>query len=223
LLSLALNHPPDSVEVIAIDAGSEGTFDRLCNVPHLRTWIVGLDDLRTADTLERLASSMSSNGVRISSRRTIIFVDDATTLAAAVPAAAAALAKLGERSVSGPHLILATRRPEGLFAAGLLPSGAAHLVLGPDDDARTTLGTVVPSDAPWRVGQARWAVPGGAPTLVHVATVGPGEADAVKPVVTRPFISARHTNGPAAPGVYADPTSYVAAIRHAARSVGVTR
>jgi hypothetical protein len=223
LLSLALNHPPDSVEVIAIDAGSEGTFDRLCNVPHLRTWIVGLDDLRTTDTLEQLASSMSSNGVRISSRRTVIFVDDATTLAAAVPGAAAALAKLGERSVGGPHLILATRRPEGLFAAGLLPSGAAHLVLGPDDDARTTLGTFDLGDAPWRVGQARWAVPGGAPTLVHVATVGPGEADAVKAVVTRPFISARHTSGSTSTGVQADPTPFITAIRHAARSVGVTR
>lgn len=223
LLSLALNHPPDSVEVIAIDAGSEGTFDRLCNVPHLRTWIVGLDDLRTTDTLERLASSMSSNGVRISSRRTVVFVDDATTLAAAVPGAAAALAKLGQRSVGGPHLILATRRPEGLFAAGLLPSGAAHLVLGPDDHARTTLGTVEFDDTPWRVGQARWAVPGVAPTLVHVATVCPGEADAVRPVVTRPFISARHIGGPAAPGVHADPTSFVTAIRQAARSVGVTR
>lgn len=222
-LSLALNHPPDSVEVIAIDAGSEGTFDRLCNVPHLRTWIVGLDDLRTSDTLERLASSMSSNGGRISSRRTVIFVDDATTLAAAVPGAAAALAKLGRRSVGGPHLILATRRPEGLFAAGLLPTSAAHLVLGSDDDARTTLGTVDLSDAPCRAGQARWAVPGEAPALVHVATVAPGEADAVRPVVTRPFISARYTAGHAATGVHADPTTFVTAIRHAARSVGVTR
>jgi FtsK/SpoIIIE family len=223
LLSLALNHPPDAVEVIAIDAGSEGTFDRLCNVPHLRTWIVGLDDLRTTDTLERLASSMAFNGARISSRRTVIFIDDATTLAAAVPGAAAALAKLGQRSVGGPHLILATRRPEGLFAAGLLPPGAAHLVLGPDDDARTILGTVELNDRPWRVGQARWVVPGDTPTLVNVATVGPGEADAVRPVVTRPFISARHTSGPAAPRVHTDPTSFITAIRQAARSVGVTR
>jgi FtsK/SpoIIIE family len=223
LLSLALNHPPDSVEVIAIDAGTEGTFDRLCNVPHLRTWIVGLDDLRTTDTLERLASNVSSNGVRISSRRTVLFVDDATTLAAAVPGAAAALAILGQRSVGGPHLILATRRPEGLFAAGLLPSGAAHLVLGPDEDARTTLGMIDLGDAPWRVGQARWAVPGTTPTLVQVATVSPSDADVVTSVSTRPFISARSTAAPAAPGVHPDPTSLVAAIRQAARSVGVTR
>jgi hypothetical protein len=222
LLSLALNHPPDAVEVIAIDAGSEGTFDRLCNVPHLRTWIVGLDDLRTTDVLERLADSMSFNGVRISSRRTVVFVDDATTLAAAVPSAAAALAKLGQRSLGGPHLILATRRPEGLFAAGLLPSGAAHLVFGPGDDVRTTLGTGELSEAPSRVGQARWAVPGHSPALVHVATVGPSEADVVRPILTRPFVSARHTAGPVAPGAPADPTSFITAIRHAARSVGVT-
>jgi hypothetical protein len=226
LLSLALNHPPDAVEVIVIDAGTEGTFDRLSNMPHVRTLIVGLDDPRTTDTLERLANNLPTNGVRITSRRTVVFVDDATTLAAAVPSAAAALAKLGHRSSGGPHLILATRRPEGLFAAGLLPSGAAHLVLGADVDARATLGIEEVGElniAPGRVGQARWAVPGEPTRLVHVATIGPSAADVAKPIITRPFVSARHSVGPAAPGLTSDPTPLLTALREAARNVGVTR
>jgi hypothetical protein len=226
LLSLALNHPPDAVEVIVIDAGTEGTFDRLSNMPHVRTWIVGLDDPRTTDTLERLANNLPANGVRITSRRTVIFVDDATTLAAAVPGAAAALARLGHRSDGGPHLILATRRPEGLFAAGLLPAGASHLVLGADADTRTTLGIDEVDEVdllPSRPGQARWAVPGEPTRLVHVATIGPNIADVAKPIITRPFISARHSTGPAAPVRAADPSKLLTALREAARNVGVTR
>ena len=213
LLSLALNHPPDMVEVIVIDAASEGTFRALGDLPHIRTSIVGLDDPRTEELLDRLARNGATPGIRITSRRTVIFVDDATTLAAAVPGAAAALAKIGHHSPGGPHLILATRRPEGLFAAGLLPSGAAHLVFG----SGTTVGMGEAAAVPTRAGQARWAVPGEPSRLVHVATVAPADATQRKLIAIQPFISPKHlpAHSLAAKG---DPTPLIAAVREASRA-----
>ena len=201
------------VEVIVIDAASEGTFRALGDLPHIRTSIVGLDDPRTEELLDRLARNGATPGIRITSRRTVIFVDDATTLAAAVPGAAAALAKIGHHSPGGPHLILATRRPEGLFAAGLLPSGAAHLVFG----SGTTVGMGEAAAVPTRAGQARWAVPGEPSRLVHVATVAPADATQRKLIAIQPFISPKHlpAHSLAAKG---DPTPLIAAVREASRA-----
>ena len=221
VLSLALNHPPDAVEIVLIDAGSEGTFDQLRDLPHVRTSIIGLDDDRVEETLDRLANSYAGSGVRITSRRTIIVIDDATTLAAALPATAVSLAKLGQRSLGGPHLILATRRPEGLFAAGLLPAGAAHLVLGDEADTRTTFGTLH-SAIPERPGQARWAEPGSAPLLVHVATLGSATQQTAPLITVRPFLSAQSIDQREySPEHQADAIAFIDAIREAARSVGV--
>ncbi len=187
LLALALTHRPEDVDVVLIDAGSEGTFDDTGQLLHVSTKIVGLRSPQIEDALAR-AEVRNATG-----RRTVILIDDATTLCAALPYAAAALARIGRQyATAGPHLVLASRRPEALFVAGLIPHGAARLDLGTQDspDARLVFGAAPLSPAPRRVGQARWSAHLEPPITVHVAVLG-ALGQAVGPIVsTRPFLAA---------------------------------
>lgn len=186
LLALALTHAPEDIEIIAIDAGSEGTFDDTGHLMHVCTKLVGLRSPQIEEALARVEIRTATG------KRTVIFVDDATTLCAALPYAATALARIGrQHSAGGPHLVLASRRPEALFVAGLIPHGAARLDLGThnDPDARLVFGTAALSPAPRRVGQARWSVRLEPPVTVHVSVLG-ALGQAIGPIIgTRPFLS----------------------------------
>jgi FtsK/SpoIIIE family len=177
VMSLCLTHSPDSLDVVLIDGGSEGTFHDIADLAHVRACLSGAQG---AD-VEYALTQAGRPG-----RRCVVVVDDATTLSAAFPGVAARLALLARRSPGeGPHLILASRRPDALFSSGLLPRTSARLDFGTDADATTRVlfGTATLSPSPNGIGQARWSPDGHPVSTVQVAVLGPCD-DLAKPDIS---------------------------------------
>lgn len=227
LVSLALHHSPERVQLLLVDYKGGAAFGPLDRLPHTAGSITDLSgplaeralvslraELRRREALLAVDGSDEWRGAAL-----VIVVDELATLAAERPDFVEGLVDVAQRGRSlGLHLLLATQRPAGVITDSIRANVTMRLALrvADEDDSRDVVDTAAAAHLPREV-PGRAVVRLGPTRVTAVQFAYTGAAFGARPRVRLTPWRCRSAPEPAPPGVRSDLDVALATIEAAAR------